>query len=158
RMGGAAVVAALFIGMFIAAAPAAEAAAKNGETYFMTTAIWGACAIAALVAVALISDENPAWNLVSSWAVLGVISPYFPALFQRKLSMGLAVPWAILAASAVGVVTRRLDRGTRNLALVLAICALGAGSIRWFSREVELAKLNVSNTGTHPVYLGIDAT
>jgi arabinosyltransferase C len=72
--------------------------------------------------------------------------------------MGLAVPWAILAALAVGALTRRLDRNTRNLALVLSICLLGATSVRWFSRELQLARLDVSNTTTHHVYLGIDTT
>lgn len=152
RIGGASVAAILFIAMFVAAST------QPGTDYFMGLGVWVACVGIALVAIALVSDANPAWNLAASWALLGTIGPYFPALFQRKLSMGLAVPWAILAALAVGVITRKLDRGTRNLALVLAICALGATSIRWFGREVELGKLNVSNTSTHPIYLGIDAT
>jgi hypothetical protein len=152
RISGTAVASALLIALF------ATASSQPGTTYFLEMGDWMGCAAVALVAIALVSDANPAWNLAASWALLGTIAPYFPALFQRKLSMGLAIPWAILAALAVGAITKRLDRGTRNLALVLAICALGATSIRWFGREAELAKLDVSNTTNHPVYLGIDAT
>ena len=152
RVSGAVLVAVLFGVLFVAAA------SQQGNSYFLDQAGWAMCVLASLVALALVARENPAWNLVAAWALLGTIAPYFPALFQRKLSMGLAVPWAILAAMAVGILTRKLDRGTRNLALVLAICALGATSIRWFGREIELARMNVSNTTNHPVYLGIDAT
>lgn len=143
---------ALFVGMFIAGA------SHPGDGYFMSLAVWLACMACAFVVLALVSDQNAAWNLVASWALLGTIAPYFPALFERKLSMGLAIPWAILAAIAVGALTRRLDRSTRNLALILTICLIGASSIRWFRREFELAALDVSNTTTHPVYLGIDET
>jgi arabinosyltransferase C len=153
RAGGMALLAILFLGMFVAAG---DHPASN--TYFMSLGIWIGCLGLCLIAIALVSDENPAWNLAASWAVLGTLAPYFPELFQRKLSMGLAVPWAILAALAIGTVTRKLDRSTRNLVLVLSICLLGATSIRWFAREFELAKRGVSNTTMHPVYLGIDET
>jgi hypothetical protein len=152
RISGAGVALLIFIGMFIAAT------GQPGNAYFMNTGVWIGCVIAILVAIALVSDANPAWNVVASWALLGTIAPYFPALFQRKLSMGLSLPWAILAALAVGLITRNLERSTRNLVLVLSICLLGATSIRWFGREVELAKLDVSNTSVHPIYLSIDAT
>jgi len=152
RSVGAAVVTVLIMALFV------SAAGVPGNTYFLGVGAWVSVAIIGLGALALVSDQNPAWNLAASWAVLGIIAPYFPALFQRKLSMGLAVPWAILAALAVGVMTRKLDRGTRNLVLVLAICALGATSVRWVAREFELAKLDVSNTTVHAVFLRYDAT
>lgn len=152
RSGGLGLSILLFGGMF------AAAAVHPGDNYFMSLGVWVGCTLCALAALALVSDRNPAWNLAASWAVLGTLAPYFPALFQRKLSMGLAIPWAILAAIAVGMITRKLDRGTRNLALILTICLLGATSVRWFRREFQLAALNVSNTTTHPVYLGIDET
>ena len=149
---GAVLGSALMLGLFVIAS------AQQGNTYFLGTAAWIGCIVGGMVTIALVSDNNPSWNLVACWAVLGTLAPYFPALFQRKLSMGLAVPWAILAALAVGFLTKKLDRSTRNLILVLAICVLGSTSVRWFGREVELAKLDVSNTTIHPVYLGIDAS
>jgi len=152
RFVGAGIASFVFIGLFAAAASA------TGNAYFLGLAAWIGCVIAILVSIAFLSNNNTGWNLACSWALLGTIAPYFPALFQRKLSMGLAVPWAILAAIGVGILTKRLDRSTRNLALVLAICLLGATSIRWFGRELQLAKMNVSNTTMHPVYLGIDET
>ena len=152
RSAGLGLAVAVFVGMFVAAG------SHPGDGYFMSLLAWLACMGCAAVALALVSDANPARNLVTSWALLGTLAPYFPALFERKLSMGLAIPWAILAAIAVGTITRKLDRSTRNLALILTICLLGATSVRWFRREFELAALDVSNTATHPVYLGIDET
>ena len=121
---GSVLVALLFAGMFV------TAAVNPGDHYFMSLAVWSGCALCALVALALVADANPAWNLAASWGVLGTLAPYFPALFQRKLSMGLAIPWAILAAIAVGMITRKMDRGTRNLSLILAICLMSATSVR----------------------------
>lgn len=151
RFAGLGVIGLIFAGLFIAASSA------SGSGYFLGLAAWSGLAIASMVALGLVSDVNPGWNLAASWAVVGTIAPYFPALFQRKLSMGLAVPWAILAALAVGAITRNLDRSTRNLVLVLTIIVASASSFRWIRREFQLASLNVSNTTYHPVYLSTDA-
>ncbi|MEA2552632.1 MAG: hypothetical protein QOJ65_808 [Fimbriimonadaceae bacterium] len=152
RTAGALVAATLFVAMFI------FAAGQPGDGYFMSAPVWIGAVLALCATLALVCNGNTAWNLAASWALLGTVAPYLPALFQRKLSMGLAVPWAILAALAVGAITRKLDRSTRNLILVLTIVVAGATAVRWWGREFGLASLNVSNTQLHPVYLGIDAT
>ncbi|MBI3721541.1 MAG: hypothetical protein HY248_03225, partial [Fimbriimonas ginsengisoli] len=72
--------------------------ASQGNGYWMEAAAWTAMAVLFLVLIGLLAEDSPAWNLIVSWAALGLIAPYFPALFQRKLAMGLAIPWAILAA------------------------------------------------------------
>lgn len=144
-------IAALTIGLFVLAR------SHVGDAYFLPMVGWGAAMLALLAGLALVAGESPGWNLAASWATIGLLAPYFPALFQRKLSMGLAIPWAVLAALAVGTLTRRLDRSTRNLVLVLSIVIVSATSLRWMTREFLLASQNVSNTTTHPVFLSTDA-
>ena len=93
---------------------------------------------------------------VAAWAVIGMLAPYFPALFQRKLAMGLAVPWALLAALALEPILSRTDVGKRQLAGVLVALVLGASSVRWVGRQFWYIRTNVSNTTVHPVFVGRD--
>lgn len=124
--------------------------------YFLSPALWAGVLAVALVILAQLSTNGVATNLITSWAVIGLVAPYFPALFQRKLLMGLSIPWAILGAIAIAGMTKNLERGARNLVLTLFIILMSASSLRWFSREVELARINVSNTTSHAVHLGAD--
>lgn len=149
RLAGVGLAVLIFLGMF-------AAAANHNEGYFMAMPAFAATFLLAVVAVALASDENPAWNLVFSWAVVGTVGIYFPGLFQRKLTMGLSIPWAILAAYGLYGLLHRQERSTRNLLLSLAIIVLGASSVRWLLRETKLISSNVSNTVRHPVYLSKD--
>lgn len=128
-----------------------------GSGYWMGWPAWIASFAAVLVLVGLLSRPEPAWNLVLSWALAGLIAIYFPALFQRKLAMGMAVPWAILASIGLWQVTNQVDRGMRNLVAALAIIVLSASSIRWFLREGEFIRGDVSRTTVHPVFLTNDA-
>lgn len=152
RTAGLAVIFGLVLGLFV------YSGQQTGDGYFMTLGLWGGCMLAALIGLALVADDNPAWNLVAAWAVIGLLAPYLPELFQRKLSMGLAIPWAVLSAMAVAGLTRKLDRSTRNLMLVLTIIVVSGTSFRWLRREFQLASANVSNTVMHPVYLSTDTT
>jgi arabinosyltransferase C len=70
--------------------------------------------------------------------------------------MGMSIPWAIMAAGGVSLLLSRQERAARNLAMVLFIIVLAASPIRWLFREIDLARLNVSNTIRHPVYLSPD--
>ncbi len=132
------------------------AAGRPYDGFWMDGMAWGVTFAAAVGFSALFSGANPAWNLVVSWALVGLAAIYFPALFQRKLSMGLSVPWAILASMGLWQATRALDRGMRNLVAVLAILVLGASSVRWFLREGEYIRQDVSRTTVHPVNLTND--
>lgn len=128
----------------------------DGNGYWLS---WPAWVVAFGVAVALaasLSTPNPSLNLVTCWALVGLVAPYFPALFQRKLAAGLSIPWAILAAFGVAAVIERRDRNARNLATVLAVVVLSATSIRWLARERELIQADVASTTVHPVYLNLD--
>ena len=72
------------IGMFIAAV-------EHTTRYWMGMAAWLGLFALALLVVGLISRKYPPINLIVSWAVIGIVAPYFPQLFERKLMMGLSV-------------------------------------------------------------------
>lgn len=131
-------------------------ASMAGEKYWLSLGPWLILAAVCLVALWFLSSDSPGWNLIAGWAVIGLIAPYFPALFQRKLAMGLAVPWAILAGLGVAALLARQERGARNLATALGLLVACGSSLRWLVREVQLSALNVSNTTVHSVYLSSD--
>jgi len=142
---------ALLIGMMFVLAPS-----QPLEGYFMSMPVWlGAFAITC-VAAALTASASLYLNLVVAWAMAGLVAPYFPSLFERKLTMGLSVPWAILAAIGLSAAIVTRERSKRNLATALTILVVGGTSLRWFFREIELIRLNVSNTTVHSVYLSRD--
>lgn len=152
RMGGAGLMGVLFLALYGLATRPYDA----GAEYFLTLGGWALVFALSLGALALLSDEEPAWNLFAAWAVIGMTAPYFPALFQRKLAMGLSIPWAVLAAFGFAVATKKLGRSERNLATVLVLIILSGSSIMWLSRELSLLKYNVSNTTVHAPFLNAD--
>ncbi len=109
-----------------------------------------------VISIGLMAKKCAAWNLVSSWALLGLILPFVPVMFQRKLLMGLAIPLAILAAICLADWIEKRDRNSRNLATALAIIVCSASSVFWLQREVLLIRGDVARTITLPVYLGAD--
>jgi hypothetical protein len=95
---------------------------------------------------------HPALCLFVAWGVIGLIAPYFPALFQRKLMMMLGVPWGVLAGLGLATLLESRERGQRNLLTSLGIVLASATGIQWISRELLLIRSNVSNTTVHSVY------
>lgn len=132
------------------------AAASHEDGFWMGPAAWLGALAAALATLAMLSRPNHAWNLVAAWAVVGTLAPYFPALFQRKLAMGLGIPWALLAAMGLAPILARTEVGKRQVAGVLAVLALSATSVMWIARQFWFIRNNVSNTTVHPVYVGGD--
>jgi hypothetical protein len=149
RLGGVGLAALLFVGL-------TALAGSRASGYFLGPTEWVGAFVVAIAAVSLAADEDPAWNLIFSWAVVGTIAIYFPGLFQRKLTMGLSVPWAILTACLIASWVTNEERYRRNLATVLALLAIGASSFRWLFRDFEFIHLNVANTTRHPVFLSPD--
>jgi arabinosyltransferase C len=149
RLLGVGLAAGLFIAMAILAG-------TKGTGFFLSPAAWAVAYSLAIAAVVLAADAEPAWNLLFAWAVVGMVAIYFPGLFQRKLTMGLSVPWAILSAALIEHLVSGSERYRRNLSTALVLIALGASSIRWLFRDMEYVRLNVSNTTRHPVYLSPD--
>lgn len=131
--------------------------APTTATYWMGWGGWLAALGIAVVILVLIAGENPVENLLWSWAVLGLIAPYIPLPFQRKLAMGIAIPWAILAALHIGRQLLNLKHGERVLVAAFAMLVLSWTSFRWLARDLLTEiKNNVSNTTMHQVFLHQD--
>jgi hypothetical protein len=145
------------IGLLSLLVALAAAAQYHLDGYWMGPIAFVVVFAASLGVLALWSPQSTAHNLMVSWAVVGLIAPYFPALFQRKLSMGLAVPWAILAALGLGAALLRLRGALRPLVIALTLLLVGATSVRWTLREFDLIHANISNTTLHPVDLEQEA-
>lgn len=133
------------------------AAGAHESGYWFGLAGWCIAFLGASALAVASWRECPIWNLSASWMWVGLIAPYFPALFQRKLLMGLAIPLAVLAAVGLAEGMRRRekgrDRGPRNLIVLLALGIVGGSSVRWFTREVQLIQANVSTTTVQPAFL-----
>ncbi len=127
------------------------------DAYFMSPPVWAAVAAVAIAGLVCLATEVPAYNLILAWAVMGLIAPYFPALFERKLTMGLSIPWALLATLGFAQFMANRQRSERNLAAVLVTVLLGVSSIWWVVRMRTYVRNNVANTTVHPVYLSHDA-
>lgn len=126
------------------------------NSYFLGPTGWAAAFVAMVAATALLAGPSPARNLIVSWALVGTVAVYFPGLFQRKLTMGLAIPWGILAALAVERLIHDRERSARNLVTALSLIVLGGSALQWTFREVWFASHDVASTARHPVYLGPD--
>lgn len=122
--------------------------------YFLSLAAWAALYMFLVGALWFAASESPARNFLLAWGLVGLAAPYFPALFQRKLAMGLSIPWALLAAIGFAVFAVRQERQARNLLSVLGIVLFSGTSVCWLLvRERMMITQNVSNTTRHPVYL-----
>lgn len=127
------------------------------DEYWMGWPAFAVTLAAAAAACALLSSKKPVWNLMVAWAVIGLIAPYFPALFQRKLGMALSVPWGILAGYGLYLLLKDRDKGLRIVLGSLAIVGVCASSVLWLQREMLYIRNNVSRTTLQPVYLTPDA-
>lgn len=154
RWAGVGLAALLFIGMFIAAGSTTADGTK--AIYFLDMSGWILVTLIALGATVLLSDEKPVMNLLISWALVGTVAIYFPGLFQRKLAMGLSVPWAILAGYGLDLALAKQEKSVKTLGTVLAGILLGATSLRWFARELQFIQTNTSRTSVQNVYLDED--
>lgn len=138
---------ALLLGLFVYSA--------NSEFlqdgYFMTPITFGICYLGILGIIYLQKQDKAAFAIVLCWALVGLVAPYFPALFQRKLTMMLGVPWGILAGIGIANLIGKREHGQRNLLTSLVIILCSATGIQWVQREITLARNNVSNTTMHAV-------
>ncbi|MEP0765969.1 MAG: hypothetical protein HRF45_05435 [Fimbriimonadia bacterium] len=102
--------------------------------------------------------QRPALLLVTSWAAVALWLPYFPALFQRKLTMGAHLPLAILAGIAIAEVLHRLPARLRGSIAVpaAALTLLSLSNLAWLRSSLDRISADLSSTGIHPVYLSED--
>jgi arabinosyltransferase C len=140
----------LLLGLFFAAA------SHTQPGYFLTAPAFAVVLIVAIGATVLASGDRPAWNLVVAWAFVGTVAIYFPGLFQRKLAMGLSIPWAILAGYGLHALLKGQERTIRLLATSVGVLLLSATSLRWMQREVAFIQANCSRTSVQPVFLTAD--
>ncbi|MGV3617136.1 MAG: hypothetical protein ACO1SV_17550 [Fimbriimonas sp.] len=140
----------MLMGLFVAAA-------NHANGYFLTLPAFALVFVVSIVAVVLAAGDRPAWNLLVAWAFVGTIAIYFPGLFQRKLAMGLSIPWAILAAYGLHSLLRSQEASARRMVTALATLVLAASGFRWITRELEFISANCSRTSVHPVFLSPNA-
>ncbi|MCB0825037.1 MAG: hypothetical protein KDC26_02505 [Armatimonadetes bacterium] len=141
----------LNIGLYFAAS------GKPDDAYFLGMGAWGVCLLISLSVPFLVAKKDDhLWNLAWAWASVSTIAPYFPQLFQRKLAMGIIIPWAILGAIGLKELLKPLERNVRNMVSTLIIVITCASSLSWFQREFLLIRSDVSTTSMHPVYFSAD--
>ncbi len=122
-----------------------------GARYPVAAPLFVLAFVAAAAAAALVARGEPVRDALVAWAFVGLVAPYFPALFERKLAMGLSLPWALLAAGGVAALLRAVPAPSRRIAAALPLLLLCATSARWFARLVASVSANVANTTVHPV-------
>ncbi|MFN3728288.1 MAG: hypothetical protein ACK4XJ_01055 [Fimbriimonadaceae bacterium] len=132
-------------------------APRHTEGYWLTLGQWGVVYAAVIVLLALSATGRPAFDLILAWAAVGLIAPYFPGLFQRKLSMMLAIPWGILGAWAmVNLLQDRVANWKAATAAAAVILFAIGPNLRWLLREFALIQGDVSNTTMHAVFVEPD--
>lgn len=127
--------------------------ATDKQEFALGMGAWAALFVIGLGAIYFLAGDDLPYNLILAWAVLSLVAPYFPGLFQRKLAMGMSIPWALLSSLAITHFGLEKHRGTRNLAAALILLVLGGSSIRWILREIQLIRTDVSETTVQPVYI-----
>ncbi|HXH61983.1 MAG TPA: hypothetical protein VNI20_11570, partial [Fimbriimonadaceae bacterium] len=126
------------------------------EGYFLSPFGWSVVTVFGILVACAFATEDMGWNLLWAWAMVSVTAPYFPALFQRKLSMMLAVPWAIIGAIGLARELERRDRQPRNLVAALTLCVVCLTSVFWLKRDLSLVRAGVSRTLAHNLVLTHD--
>lgn len=129
----------------------------NPEGYFLDPLTF-ALVIGGVGAGLIFSRQDRDDDMVWAWALVGIVAMYFPALFQRKLGMGMAIPWGLLAGYALTVRLAARDVQRRQLITLVLVLFCGVSSLFWLRRELTLSRDNVSSTTVHPVRLSASAT
>lgn len=148
---GTALIGVLYLGLYVAAA-------NHAGGYFLSGGAFALVFLVAVAATVLAATGDLTWDLLIAWAFIGTIAIYFPGLFQRKLAMGLALPWSLLAGVGLAKAGEKLSGPVRTLGLVAGCLVLGATALRWLTRELAFISGNVSRTAVHPVFLTADQT
>jgi hypothetical protein len=127
-------------------------ASPHADAFWMGIGAWIVVFVAVSAAAALMARGEPIFDLMVCWAAVGLIALYFPGLFQRKLAIGLSIPWGILASLALWTFATSRAARERWLLAGAALLIFTANTALWIAREAEYARLNVSRTTQHPVY------
>lgn len=96
-------------------------------------------------------QAEPVMALLIVWGLLALWIPYFPGLYQRKLTMGAEIPLALLAGLGLWEALWR-----RRIILNLAVAVLSISNLLWLYGSVQRIASNEASTGLHPVFLTRD--
>lgn len=130
---------------------------RSPDGFWMTAPLWGLSYLLVLGLLYFLDEEDQSRALLWSWALVGLVAIYFPGLFQRKLAMGMILPWAILAGWQAVAWFRQWDHSRRILVGAAAGLLISASSILWLMREMTLVQLQVSSTTVHSPLLDAEA-
>lgn len=131
---------------------------RDTNQFFLTFAAFAVCLAVALAASYLVAHEDDdAGNLILGWAAVSLVLPFAPFLFQRKLEMGLVIPWGVLAGGGLALLQAKTDPKLRRPLGAAATAVLCSCSLMWIVREFQYVQNNVSSTTMHSVFLSKDA-
>lgn len=115
-----------------------------------------ALASAAPAARNLLADR-PARLLLTIWAALGLILPYLPFDFQRKLIMGVHIPICLLAGCAVAAFSARLSGDFPKIAALFAVLLTVPSNALFLWRDMGRLDDNIGSTEHRP-FLSVGET
>lgn len=123
------------------------------HTFFLPAVGFTTALILAMACSALVKFERHEFSLLAAWVFVSPIIIYLPTLFQRKLAMGMALPFGIFAAIAIAALVAKQTRTIRLAATGAATAVMCLGSLLWIGRQVGYASQDVSRTTVHPMRL-----
>lgn len=130
---------------------------RSPDGYWMSMPVWAAAFAGVLALLWFWDEDDQGKALLWSWALVGLIAIYFPGLFQRKLAMGMMLPWAILVGWESIAWFRSWDHSRRVLVGVLGAALAAGSSIMWLTREMAFVQGQASSTTLHSPLLDADA-
>lgn len=134
------------------------AQSRDTNQFFLTMPAFLVVLGVMVAAAYLTATEDDTLNLLSGWAFAGLVLPYAPFLFQRKLEMGLVVPWAVLAGAGLVVLGSRVSAGLRRPVALGGGAVLCVTALMWFFRDLQFIQNDVSSTTVHAVFYGKDVS
>ena len=101
--------------------------------------------------------DRPARLLLAVWAALGLILPYLPFDFQRKLIMGVHIPLCLLAGCAVAAFSARLSGDFPKIAALFAVLLTIPSNALFLLRDIGRLDENTGSTEHRP-FLSVGET
>ncbi len=97
--------------------------------------------------------DRLATHLLIVWAVVGLMVPYLPFSFQRKLLMGEHIPLSILAGIAITPRLSRLPGHFKTIGWVAVLAILSLTNWRFMRRDMQNDVINLSQTMQQRPYM-----
>jgi hypothetical protein len=130
---------------------------RSPDGYWMSMPLWAVAFAGVLALLWFWEEDDQAKALLWSWALVGLVAIYFPGLFQRKLAMGMILPWGILVGWEAVAWFRSWDHSRRILIGILGAAVVSASSLMWLVREMAFVQGQSSSTTLHSPLLAPDA-